>query len=191
MVISKNKKIIDKVKKYKAFGYDRPLNQRIIPGMYDINLLGYNFRMNEIEAAIGLEQLKRLPNFIKKRKTNMSTYKSKIKNIKNIRLIDNDLTEVLNSYYCAVIMLENSLKRKRNQILKMLVNKGIGCSIYYPGPIPNYKFYKKKYKTKVNEFKNALLFSNSSISLPLGPHINKSEINFICQQLQNIVEKLS
>ena len=42
----------------------------------------------------------------------MSTYKSKIKNIKNIRLIDNDLTEVLNSYYCAVIMLENSLKKK-------------------------------------------------------------------------------
>ncbi len=191
MVISKNKKMIDKVKKFKAFGYDRPLNQRIIPGMYDVNLLGYNFRMNEIEAAIGLEQLKRLPGFIKKRKINMNAYKSKIKNINNVRLIDNDLNEVVNSYYCAVIMLENSLKKKRNQILKMLVNKGIGCSIYYPGPIPNYKFYKKKYKTKVNEFKNASLFSNSSISLPLGPHINKSEINFICQQLHNIVEKLS
>ena len=191
MVISKNKKMIDKVKKFKAFGYDRPLNQRIIPGMYDVNLLGYNFRMNEIEAAIGLEQLKRLPGFIKKRKINMNAYKSKIKNINNVRLIDNDLNEVVNSYYCAVIMLENSLKKKRNQILKMLVNKGIGCSIYYPGPIPNYKFYKKKYKTKVNEFKNASLFSNSSISLPLGPHINKSEINFICQQLHNIVEELS
>ena len=191
MVISKNKKMIDKVKKFKAFGYDRPLNQRIIPGMYDVNLLGYNFRMNEIDAAIGLEQLKRLPGFIKKRKINMNAYKSKIKNINNVRLIDNDLNEVVNSYYCAVIMLENSLKKKRNQILKMLVNKGIGCSIYYPGPIPNYKFYKKKYKTKVNEFKNASLFSNSSISLPLGPHINKSEINFICQQLHNIVEELS
>ena len=159
--------------------------------MYDVNLLGYNFRMNEIEAAIGLEQLKRLPGFIKKRKINMNAYKSKIKNINNVRLIDNDLNEVVNSYYCAVIMLENSLKKKRNQILKMLVNKGIGCSIYYPGPIPNYKFYKKKYKTKVYEFKNASLFSNSSISLPLGPHINKSEINFICQQLHNIVEELS
>ncbi|MAI28670.1 MAG: cell wall biogenesis protein [Rickettsiales bacterium] len=191
MVISKNKKIIDKVKKFKAFGYDRPLNQRIIPGMYDVNLLGYNFRMNEIEAAIGLEQLKQLPSFIRKRITNMSIYKSQIKNINNIRLIDNDLNEALNSYYCAVIMLENSLKKKRNQILKILVNKGIGCSIYYPGPIPNYKFYKKKYKTKVSEFKNASLFSNSSISLPLGPHVKKSEINFICQQLQNIVEELS
>ena len=191
MVISKNKKIIDKVKKFKAFGYDRPLNQRIIPGMYDVNLLGYNFRMNEIEAAIGLEQLKRLPGFIKKRKINMNAYKSKIKNINNVRLIDNDLNEVVNSYYCAVIMLENSLKKKRNQILKILVNKGIGCSIYYPGPIPNYKFYKKKYKTKVSEFKNASLFSNSSISLPLGPHVKKSEIYFICQQLQNIVEELS
>ena len=191
MVISKNKKMIDKVKKFKAFGYDRPLNQRIIPGMYDVNLLGYNFRMNEIEAAIGLEQLKRLPSFIKKRITNMSTYKSQIKNINNIRLIDNDLNEAINSYYCAVIMLENSLKKKRNQILKILVNKGIGSSIYYPGPIPNYEFYKKKYKTRVSEFKNASLFSNSSISLPLGPHINKSEINFICQQLHNIVEKLS
>ena len=53
------------------------LTKELVPGMYDINLLGYNFRMNEIEAAIGLEQLKRLPNFffIKKRKTNMSTYK--------------------------------------------------------------------------------------------------------------------
>ncbi len=191
MVISKNKTIIDKVKKFKAFGYDRPLNQRIIPGMYDINLLGYNFRMNEIEAAIGIEQLKRLPSFIKKRSINMNIYKSKIRHINNLRLVDNNLSEAINSYYCAVIILENSLKRKRNQILKILVDKGIGCSIYYPGPIPNFKFYKKKYKTKATEFKNASLFSNSSISLPLGPHISKSEINFICQKLKNIVEKFS
>jgi len=191
MVISKNKSIINKIKRFKAFGYDRPLNKRIIPGKYDVNLLGYNFRMNEIEAAIGLEQLKKLPDFIKKREQNMQTYRLKLKNVRNIRLIDNKIKGAKNSYYCAVVMFENSLKKKRDQVLSKLVERGIGCSIYYPGPIPNYKFYKKKYKTEVYEFKNASLFSNSSISLPLGPHINKSEINFICQQLHNIVEELS
>ena len=191
MVISKNKSIINKIKRFKAFGYDRPLNKRIIPGKYDINLLGYNFRMNEIEAAIGIEQLKKLPDFIKKREQNMQTYRLKLKNVRNIRLIDNKIKGAKNSYYCAVVMLENSLKTKRDQVLSKLVERGIGCSIYYPGPIPNFTFYKKKYKTKYIDFKNSALFSNCSISLPLGPHVKKTEINFICLQLKNIVEEMS
>ena len=66
MLVAKNKTDVEKISKLKAFGYDRNLNNRKVPGLYDVNLLGYNFRMNEIQAAIGTCQLKQIDSFLLK-----------------------------------------------------------------------------------------------------------------------------
>ena len=58
MIISNDKKIIEKINKLKAFGVNKSYLNRRIPGDYDANLLGLNYRMNEISAAIGIEQIK-------------------------------------------------------------------------------------------------------------------------------------
>ena len=68
MVISNDKKIIEKINKLKAFGVNRNYLNRRVPGEYDANLLGLNYRMNEISAAIGIEQIQRFPKFLEIRK---------------------------------------------------------------------------------------------------------------------------
>ena len=68
MLIAKSKKFTSLVKKLSSFGYNKSLNERSIPGIYDVDFLGYNLRMSEVAACIGIEQIKKLSKFINKRK---------------------------------------------------------------------------------------------------------------------------
>ena len=60
MIILKDEKLAQKIRLLKAFGVDRSHGERKVPGQYDVIDLGYNYRMSEIHAAIGVEQLKKL-----------------------------------------------------------------------------------------------------------------------------------
>ena len=68
MIILKNKKFSKKIRKMRAFGYNKNLNQRKIPGEYDVDTFGLNYRMGEINASIGCIQLLDLKKFLSIRK---------------------------------------------------------------------------------------------------------------------------
>ncbi len=190
MIISKRKKIIEKIRKLKAFGYDRTLEERKIPGQYNVDLLGFNFRMNELEAAIGIEQLKKLPKFIQLRRKNMIYFRKIFGETEFVRILDYKNKEAYNSYYCITLILEGKFSNKRNEVLLKLKEKGIGSSIYYPGPIPLFNYYKKKYGFDKNQFPCSYVISNYSLSLPLGPHLKKKEIEYMAINLKKILKTI-
>ena len=64
MIILKDSELAGRLRLLKAFGVDRTHGERKIPGVYDTIDLGFNYRMSEIHAAIGVEQLKKLPKFL-------------------------------------------------------------------------------------------------------------------------------
>ena len=64
MFLSKHEDIVRRIETLKSFGYDKQIGQRTVPGQYDVKLLGYNFRLSELACAIGVEQLKKLGNFL-------------------------------------------------------------------------------------------------------------------------------
>lgn len=191
MIISKNKKLIRNLKLNKAFGVNKNFNERKVPGMYDCTALGFNYRMSEINAAIGIEQVKRLPSFLKKRKKNFIKLSFLLKKIKDIRVLDSKKTFLKNSYYCLAILLNKKISRYRAQIIKKLNNLGIGTSIYYPQPVPRMKYYKKKYGYNKNDFINAELFSDTSISLPVGPHLNINHMKFIAKSVDTVIKNIN
>ena len=79
MLITNNKTIAKKVLKLKSFGYSRSFEQRKIPGLYDVDHVGINYRMNEISSAIGIEQLKKFKKFTTKRQKNFIFYQKNFK----------------------------------------------------------------------------------------------------------------
>ena len=92
------------------------------------------------------------------------------------------------SYYCMNIILNSKLASKRNNLIKDLNKSGVGTSIYYPHPIPRLNYYKKKYGYKKNKFKVSEIFSDRSISLPIGPHLNRYHIDYIVSVLKEIIK---
>jgi len=187
IIISKNKNLIKKLRLKKAFGVNKTFSERKIPGSYDCATLGFNYRMSELNAAIGVEQVKKIPYFLKKRKQNFNRLSFLLKKIKNIRIIDSLNKPFKNSHYCLTIILEKKISKFRMHIVKKLNNLEIGTSIYYPQPVPRMKYYKVKYGYNKNRFKNAEIFSDSSICFPVGPHLNQNHMKYIAKSIINVL----
>lgn len=189
MIILKNKKFAQKLKLNKAFGVNRNHSERKKNLTYDVVSLGFNYRMNELSATMGIEQLKKLPNFLKIRKENFLNFEKKLESLKNIRVIKNLIKYNESSNYCLSIVLLNNLRNKRDHIINKLKENGIGTSIYYPRAIPEMKYYKMKYNLDRNIFKNASKISKYSISFPIGPHIKNKDISYIIKKLKEIINE--
>ena len=187
MIILNSNKFSKLLRKKKAFGYDKSLDQRTYPGLYNVDQLGFNYRMSELHAAIGVVQLKKFKGFLIQRSLNFKYLENKLKDLKNISIVPNLKNKLSGSYYCLSIMLSKKIYRKRFEIINFLKKNGIGSSIYYPHPVPRLEYYKKKYKISKKNFLVASEFSDRIICLPIGPHVSKKDLDFLALKLKKIL----
>jgi perosamine synthetase len=91
---------------------------------YNHNEIGYNYRLPNINAALGCAQIENLPNFIKEKRNLAKRYQSAFENIKGIHLFI-ETVHAKSNYLLNTILLEQELKKERNTILKTLNDNGI------------------------------------------------------------------
>lgn len=194
MLITKDSNLAAKIRHLRAFGVDRSHGERSIPGLYDVNDLGFNYRMSEIHAAIGAAQLEKLPSFLKKRKSNFQYLSDLLVNAdcKGLRIvpqINNDVKQ--SSHYCLSVILDAQLALDRASIIRELNADGVGTSIYYPHPVPRLSFYANKYRNRDLDLDRlvATIFSDQSIALPVGPHLDLGEMEVIASSLIRAIKK--
>ena len=192
MIISKNSKLKKKIISLKSLGINKNFLDRKTPGLYDCKSFGLNLRMSEINSAIGKIQIKKIPKILKSREENFKYLKSKLESLnENIQVIQNQNKFFISSNYCLIILFkEKKLYSNRQKIINFLNKVGIGTSIYYPHPVSHMFFYKKKYNINQKLFINAQEISNNSISLPVGPHLNKKKLDYIYNKLKIVIFQL-
>ena len=187
-IILKNKKNFDKLSSIKSFGYDiASPKDRKIPGNYNINYLGLNYRMSEVESAIGIDELKNIKQkiFIRKK---LSFINVQYKKCKNFTILNTKSEKNFkSSYYALTLILKNNSKDFRNKIILNLKKSGIETSIYYPHPVPLLNYYKTKYNYKKNFFKNSCKIAYNSITFPVGPHITKKNISYMSNKIKELI----
>ena len=189
MLIAKDEKIAAKITRQRAFGVDRTAGERSVPGIYDVNMLGFNYRMSEIHAAIGIEQLKKVSGFLTKRKENYECLSKELREIKEVSIFQSSHGDYQSSYYCHSIILDEKLVSKRFEIVDHLNKNGVGTSVYYPRPVPHFTYYKEKYGYKEKSFPVASRISYGSIALPVGPHLDTEDMKYISQILKEAISK--
>ena len=159
---------------------------------YDAEVLGFNYRMSEIHAAIGVEQMKKLPLFLEKRKENFNHLEAGIKNIQGINVLQQPVDKRFSSsHYCLGMMLDQKLANNRSVIMDMLSKKGVGTSIYYPQPVPRMTYYQLKYGYDEKNFINAASISDGIIALPVGPHLDLSDMNYIIKSINEVWKEIN
>ncbi len=190
MVISKHADVLQKVERQRAFGVDRTHGERSIPGDYDVNMLGFNYRMNEIQAVIGIGQIQRLKNFLAKRKENYKILTSGLSEISEIDMLESSHDKYESSYYCHCIVLKGPLASQRAAVINRLKAKGLGTSIYYPKAVPLLLYYKNKYGFSDGSYPEAERISNNSIALPVGPHLCEEDMLYIVQIIKEVIQEV-
>ena len=190
MLITRNEEIATGITRQRAFGVDRTQGERKIPGIYDVTMLGYNYRMNEIQAALGIEQVKRMNEFLKQRKLNYERLYDGLKEIDEIFLFQSSHGDYQSSYYCLSMLLNESLVKKRFEIVDYLKGHGVGTSVYYPHPVPHLTYYKEKYDYGEETYPVAAMISNGSIALPVGPHLNIEDMDYIIASISKAIKEV-
>jgi len=191
MIILKDAELAAKLKLRKAFGVDRTHGERKIPGVYDTVALGFNYRMSEIHAAIGIEQVKKLPGFLAIRKSNHEVLSEHLNGVKGVRVLPAPVNDrLISCHYCLSVILDDELAAKRPEIMDGLTAMGVGSSVYYPQPVPRMTYYQEKYGYDKDAYKNAALLSDNSIALPVAPHLNTNDMKTIADTLIEVINKL-
>lgn len=191
MLISKHVDIVKKIASFRAFNVDRTHANRDLPGMYDVIGVGLNYRMSEMQAALGCTQMDKLSENLSRRKKNFSLLKKQLIAIDGVsHVLDSQHPDCINSHYCLVVLLDQKIVSQRNTILQKLKTRGIGCSIYYPQPVPRMRYYREKYQYDASNFQNAALLSDTSIALPVGPHLSEEDMLTISTELKNCLVRM-
>ena len=185
MLISKDEKTAKEIAHFRAFSVDRTHTERKIAGVYDVTGVGLNYRMSEMQAALGRVQVAKLDKILSHRKQNFTALKEQLVSIDGVRhVLDSNNPDVVNSHYCLTVILDDHLEDKRNDIVTALTADKVGCSIYYPQPVPRMKYYEAKYKVDAEKYKNAAVISDVSIALPVGPHLDVNDMDIIADALK-------
>ena len=187
MLITRHEDLAKKISKARAFGVDRTFAERSVPGVYDVLSLGINYRLSDINSAVGREQLKRLDIILDRRAKNFTALKSGLVGLDDVAVLDVTAANQTNSHYCLTAVLEGRLADQRPEIMQRLNAAGIGTSVYYPHPIPRLAYYRDKYGEDLSRFPNAARISDRSIALPVGPHLYAEDMSYIAQEFKKIV----
>lgn len=146
--------------------------------------LGFNYRMTELQAALGLSQLQRLNEFVVKRHEIAKKYNHLLSDLPVI--IPYQLAETYSGLHLYVIRLKlNELTRSRKEIFDDLRDKGIGVNIHYI-PVHTQPYYENM-GFRVGNFPNAESYYESAISLPMYPDLTDEQIQYICAILQQVL----
>ncbi|UCD03764.1 MAG: UDP-4-amino-4,6-dideoxy-N-acetyl-beta-L-altrosamine transaminase [Candidatus Woesearchaeota archaeon] len=153
---------------------------------YEILDKGYKYNMSDIQAALGLSQLKKLGDLNKKRGKLAAIYNesfSKIPEIKLRKIKD----EVGNIYHLYTIWLNTSnLKINRNEFIEELKRRSISTSVHFI-PLHIHPYYKKTFNYCVGDFPIAEKIYENIISLPLYPSMTKADIEYVIDAVGEII----
>ena len=179
-----NEQIAKKIEVLREHGMTRSAfnREKTATWYYDVVDLGYNYRLNEVQAALGIAQLKRIDEINKKRIAAAHYYTQKLQKIKGIipPYEAKDRTHVYHLY--AIRVTEQKHGRNRDELYKKLSSKGIGLSVHYT-PLHLLTFYKKTLHYKTGDFPTAEKISKQILSLPIYPTITKTQIDYVTKKI--------
>lgn len=191
MCITRHADLAQKLRLLRAFCVDRTPGERTVPGIYDVVGLGFNYRMNEIQAALGITQLKRVKDFLQAREANFTALSAKLAAIPDIEVLGTGSdARHGSSHYCLSMLLNGPLAAKRFEMVAALKARGVGTSVYYPKPVPHMTYYRERFGFDLGTFPAAARLSNESIALPVGPHLGVEDMAYIAESVKAAIEEV-
>jgi UDP-4-amino-4,6-dideoxy-N-acetyl-beta-L-altrosamine transaminase len=189
-VATNNKEIDAKIKLLRSHGMTKDeqlLEKNDGPWYYEMIELGYNYRITDFQCALGLSQLKKLDDFIAKRREIAAMYDSFFKNDERF-IIPENVGNVGHAYHLYPLQINfEKIGRTKKEVFLKLREKNILCQIHYV-PVHTQPFYKKNYGFKEGDFPVAEEFYAREISIPMYPALEMEEIEYIVQSIKGALE---
>ena len=157
------------------------------PWSYEMHLLGYNYRLTDIQAALGIAQMKKLDLFIEKRRKIAGIYNDVFKDCHFFQ-IPPEREHTFSSYHLFPIRLFEGFISSKKEIFRKMREKGLGIQVHYK-PVYTQPYY-EALGYKHDLCPNSETFYRSEISIPIYPRMGDSDVEYIVNNIQDVFKEL-
>jgi UDP-4-amino-4,6-dideoxy-N-acetyl-beta-L-altrosamine transaminase len=191
-ITTNDRKLYERLCALRTHGVTRDPRRLVLknigPWHYEMQALGFNYRLTDIQAAIGIVQLKKLNVFVARRREIAKKYKNAFQDMPQI-LLPVEFAGCRHVYHLFVIRLQGGLAEKRKMMFEELQRRGIGVQVHYI-PIPAQPYY-RKLGYRVADCPEAQAYYRSAISLPIFPKMTDREVARVVETVKNVVRSYS
>jgi perosamine synthetase len=189
MITTDNADFAERMMVFRNHGIVMDYRQRERQGswFYEMVDLGYNYRITDIQCALGLSQLKKLPRWVKRRQEIAQEYNTAFVEVPAIRLLGIK-PSVSHAYHLYVIRLDLSkLRVTRADIFRALRAEGVGVNVHYI-PVHLHPFYRERFSTGPGLCPVAEAAYEEIISLPLFPCMSNNDVEDVIAAVLKVVK---
>lgn len=151
---------------------------------YDSIMMGSNLRMTEIQAAIGIVQMKRIEEFLRARRRNAKLLTEELEGVRKV-VLPYEPEGFVHNWYVYTVRI---VKGDREAILRALRKAGIGAMVYYPSPLHKLPLYRKLGYEEAHLPKSELA-SRTVICLPVHPAMTEEDVLYVAEKLKEAISK--
>ncbi len=187
MLTTRNKKIAERVKNLRLHGLSRDAWKRYSNSgkykTYDIFEPGFKYNLTNLNAALGINQLKKINLFWKKRRKIWEFYNKNLNDLP-IKLPPKIPKNYRHAYHLYTLIMDTKkTKKTRQEIINFLQKNKIGIGIHY-NSIQSFKFYKNKVRFNINDLKNSNNICKNIFSIPIYPGLRKNDQIYIVKKIR-------
>ncbi|QEE16033.1 UDP-4-amino-4,6-dideoxy-N-acetyl-beta-L-altrosamine transaminase [Promethearchaeum syntrophicum] len=188
MIVTNSQEFANKIRVLRTHGITKKqqdLSHNEGSWYYEMQMLGYNYRLSDIHSALGLSQLKKLDQFVKRRREIAQEYYNKFKNNPYFEMIY-DTPNVKSSYHLFPILLKDQYISKKRIIFEEMRKNGLWVQVHY---IPIHLFpYYQKLGYKKGSYPISEEFYKREISIPIYPGMSDNDVKVVITTIYQIFE---
>jgi dTDP-4-amino-4,6-dideoxygalactose transaminase len=187
MLITSRQDVYERIRRLRSHGmttvtWDR---HRGHASSYDVVDLGFNYRTSEINAALGLAQLRKLPANTQRRRALTEQYHRLLRDIPGV-VIPFQTHRGIPAYHLLPVLLESTAVR--TQVMQHLALRGIQTSIHYP-PIHQFSLYNKLYQISSVSLSKTEAVGSCQMTLPLYADMTENQVDYVCTCVADALQK--
>ena len=185
MLVTSSEEVKDRALLVRNHGQNKTPKQKFSHWRYDVTDLGFNFRMSEIEAAIGLKQMEKLDLVIDSRRDLAKRYSEELEKIDGIEMLHDPKSDIYRQgvFHLLEVKVEKQYPMKRDKLYNFLKKEGITTGVHYP-PLHFFSYYQKTTKYRKGDFPCAEDLYSRILSLPMFPFMTSEEFQTIISALK-------
>lgn len=155
------------------------------PGWLVHEEFGFNFRLDEMSAALGCSQMRRVDQILGQRAEVALHYSSRLRRLKDYIILPMELAGYTRSWFVYPIIMRRGWDR--DKVVDALAEKGIQCGKYFAPPIHLQEYYRNKYGYKPGDFPLAEGISNQILALPFFTQIDAGAVDYVCDAIEDLI----
>ena len=155
------------------------------PWYYEVQELGYHYRVTDIQCALGLSQLKKINKFLSRRRELAINYDLAFENLKNCKPVQKKMRDTSSNHLYILKVNFKKLEKTRADLMREFKSVGIQTQVHYI-PVTSHPYFRKKNFKKHNLF-NAYQYYDSALSIPLFYDLTDKEQRYVIEQVKKLI----